>query len=147
MSKATVFFYGWFMDPDLLKNLGLSPSLPVTAKLPDYKFILGKRASMVSSVGDEVWGTLMTLSHMEISELYAEPSVQEYGPVNIICVDENQANVSAITYILPPDHNHNEPENSDYIKTLVTICEKLKLPENYRTKLEKLKREIEKKLK
>lgn len=142
MSDVTVFFYGWFMDPELLTQQGLSPSTPLVAKLPDYKFILGQRASMIPSSDETAWGTVMTLNQDELTNLYAEPSVNEYKPVEVVCVDEDQNKISAVTYILPLDYPHMPPQSSDYARKLHNICIKLELPRQYTNKIQTMIDEI-----
>jgi hypothetical protein len=132
------FFYGWFMDPALLKDKGLSPSDPVVAKLPNYKFILGQRASMISCNGQETWGTLIELEQQELDQLYSEPSVKDYVAIDVTCEDKLGRKISAKTYILPGDYKIYPPESTDYARTLYDICEKLKLPKKYMTTLTSL---------
>lgn len=143
MTKITAFFYGWFMDPALLKAKGLSPSDPVAAKLPNYKFILGRRASMITCSGEETWGTLMELTQQELDQLYSESSVRDYVAVDVMCEDKSGRKIQAKTYILPSDYKIDQPENSNYLQTLCDICQKLELPKKYVTTLISLINQID----
>ncbi len=143
MNKITAFFYGWFMDPALLKDKGLSPSDAIVAKLPSYKFILGQRASMIACSGEETWGTLIELSQQELDQLYSEPSVKDYAPIDVICEDTKGQQIRAKTYILPDDYKIDPPKNSNYARTLYDICRKLELPKKYMTTLTSLINQID----
>ncbi len=144
MAKIPAFFYGLFMDPELLYDQGLCPSTHSIAKLADYKFILGERASMVPQSGDEAWGTIMFLDQFELDRLYGEPSVKDYRPTNVVCEDHVGDRIPAKTYILPLDYPLNPPETSEYAQKLLGICKKLGLPDTYCDKIEIMIAEIDK---
>ena len=138
LERVKVFYYGLFMDPDLLKKQGLSPKNAVITKLPDYKLLLGERATMIKSNGNDVWGMVMDLSKEELVSLYSDPSVAEYEPVQVICHAENDVKIAAQTYILPMGYPLTPAKNSSYAKKLLTICTKLELPSNYCQRIEQL---------
>ncbi len=144
MSKTTAFFYGLFMDPDILRDQGLSPSAPIVAKLPDYSFVLGQRASMIPKDGAECWGTIMQLDLAELDRLYSEPSVEMYHPCDVVCQDIKENQIKASTYILPKDYPLDPPSSSDYAQKLLKICSKLALPAPYCDKIKNLVVEIDK---
>lgn len=131
------------MDPELLRNQGLTVSDPIIAKLPNYKFIVGQRASLVTESGTEVWGTLIELSQQDIIKLYSEPSVAEYEPIDVFCEDESQRAIAATTYILPLAYKHKKPENSNYVRALFDICVKTGLPDGYCNQIKRLIAEID----
>jgi hypothetical protein len=50
----SVFFYGLFMDPDLLKDKGLNPGASEPAQLAGYGLKIGARATLVGTA-EPVW--------------------------------------------------------------------------------------------
>ena len=44
-AMSRIFFYGLFMDPGLLREKGLPPTLVGPAELPGYQIHTGNRAS------------------------------------------------------------------------------------------------------
>ena len=131
MSSTKVFFYGLFMDSDLLRDQGLDPQQTVKAKLLDYKLVLANRATMLPSPGSTVWGTLIALNDAELTQLYSAPSVTGYQAIDIICNNEQNEEIRAKTYILPNDYQLLAPDNTNYAKNLRNICIKHALPDSY----------------
>ena len=131
MSKNAVFFYGLFMDPDLLHNSGFSPSEPKIAELRGYKLLIGQRATLVKTKSASAWGTIMNLSDEELKKLYSAPSVSDYGPVAVDCHLQNGGTLDADVYILPDDYALDSPTDTKYIDQLIEIARKLDLPEGY----------------
>ncbi|MCP5382082.1 MAG: gamma-glutamylcyclotransferase [Kordiimonadaceae bacterium] len=145
MPSIKVFYYGLFMDPDLLKQQGLNPDKHVIARLDNFQLLLGERATMIPMLGSEVWGTVMSLNEQEIKKLYSPPSVADYKPLKIECYTENGDKLNASTYILPEGYPLSPPKNADYAKKLLTICKKLNIPPFYCNHISAMVRAIENK--
>ena len=62
----SVFFYGLFMDSELLKGKGFSPSNPVHARIEGYGIRIGERASLVESENACASGLLVSLDSEEL---------------------------------------------------------------------------------
>ncbi|MGI9305084.1 MAG: hypothetical protein ACR2RB_20615 [Gammaproteobacteria bacterium] len=56
VDTANVFFYGLFMDMDLLREQGLQPDDPRQARLDGYGLRIGERATLVASQREQVFG-------------------------------------------------------------------------------------------
>ena len=138
-----VFFYGLFMDPDLLKSEGYNPGPLQIAHLKNYRLKLGSRTTLIPAPSSETWGTIMELPALELARLYSAPSVCDYLPQLVNCVVENKMEVEADVYILDPDEPLAPPKNSTYAKQLLTICEKIGLPQTYQQEIEALIEKIE----
>ncbi len=143
MSSKTIFFYGLFMDPDILRRQGYQPSAPTVAKLNNYAIYLGKRATLLPSDGEQAYGTLMRLSNSELDELYSQPSVHDYQAVNVTCELREDDFIEATTYILPEDFLLAPPLNADYARQLLNICKKMNLPSHYQQKIADIKLSLE----
>jgi Gamma-glutamyl cyclotransferase, AIG2-like len=76
--RATVFFYGLFMDPEALQEQGPRPSSPRRAYVDRVALRLGKRATLVPDSEGRVNGVLMTLVHSEIDRLYPLRQYRKY---------------------------------------------------------------------
>ena len=142
MNKKAVFFYGLFMDPDLLRDSGFDPSEPKVADLRGYKLIIGQRATLVKSEDVNAWGTIMSLSETELKELYSAPSVIDYKPMSVICHLEDGKTQTADVYILPEDYSSDKPNDSKYIDQLIEIGKKVGLPKNYISSLSMIAADI-----
>ncbi len=142
MTKKSVFFYGLFMDPELLQKAGLTPSIPVVAELQDYKLVIGERATLIPKHGTSCWGTIMQLDTQELDDLYAEPSVKDYQAVSVDCIIGEDSYCTVDVYILPEDYPLQPPKDSGYIDQLVQVSKKVNLPAEYQKQLSKMAEEI-----
>jgi len=125
----TVFFYGLFMDEDLLKSKGLNPSSAKNARVVGYGLRIGKRATLVASPEEQTYGTIIQLAEEELDILYGEESVEDYRPEAVTAIDTNGNTLTAVCYILPPEKLSGQ--NKAYAKSLVKVTKKLGLPEKY----------------
>ncbi|MFT5140780.1 MAG: hypothetical protein ACI9H8_001976 [Lysobacterales bacterium] len=130
-----VFFYGLFMDPELLKGKGLSPSNPMLACIKGYGLRIGERASIVKSENECAYGLIVSLEQKEIEALYGEESVLDYIPEKITAVNSSGENIDATTYTLPSEKL--KGRNKDYAKTLAILAKKLGLPSDYIEEIER----------
>lgn len=133
-----VFFYGLFMDMDILAKNGMYPSNPRKGYLQDYTLKIGNRASLIPSKDERSYGVLMTVDAEILQELYAEPSVADYIPEEVIVHLESGDMVQAYCYNLPSELMTGT--NPTYAASLHTLAKKLEFPESY---LEKIKKNLE----
>ena len=126
---ATVFFYGLFMDEQLLQSKGMSPTLPRLVKVQGYGLRIGERATLEPSDTEHVYGAVMELDDAALATLYSEKSVADYVPVSVVATDEQQQSIPAICYILPMVQVRGS--NSDYARSLGKVAQKLGLPIDY----------------
>ena len=78
-----VFFYGLFMDKDLLLEKGLNPHNIKPAYLNGYQLRIGKRATLVPFKGACSYGIVMELDNSELQNLYGSDGVEDYIPQSI----------------------------------------------------------------
>jgi hypothetical protein len=122
-----VFFYGLFMDADLLRAEGISPANIRNVCVPGYALRIGQRATLVRSPGARVYGTLVELSHEEVERLYSEPSVSAYRPEAALCELSHGAGVPALWFNLVKLPNTDEV-NADYAAKLRDHQSQITLP-------------------
>src|SRR5687767_2216288 len=99
--RVAVFFYGLFMDTDLLRTKGVDPVHPRRATVANYALRIGQRATLIPQEGSEIHGFVMDLTHEAIDALYAGPSVRMYRPEAIVCETSDDAPVPALVFNLP----------------------------------------------
>ena len=107
-----VFFYGSFMDADLLRANGFQPTNGRRAHVSGMALRVGRRAALAPDPASTVHGFVFGLSHQEIDRLYLEPSVAMYRPEAVIAHLEDRSPVPALCFNLPPA-GEPEPANSE----------------------------------
>jgi hypothetical protein len=68
--KVWVFFYGSYMNRDVLREVDLIPDQWEIARLPGFDIRIQPRATLVRSDEHIVYGILATASHAELERLY-----------------------------------------------------------------------------
>ena len=134
--KVHVFFYGLFMDMDLLLQRGLAPSNPQVAYLDGYDIEIRDRATLIRNAAERVYGMLAGLTHEEIDTLYTEPSVRDYRPEAVVVTLEDARQVPALCYNLPQPADARR--NTAYAVRLLEVAKTLAFPGEYLDKLRRL---------
>jgi Gamma-glutamyl cyclotransferase, AIG2-like len=130
VSGLDVFFYGLFMDPDLLAAKGLDPGPPRVGSVAGLELRIGRRASLAPRPGARTFGVVMRLIPDEIERLYAESSVREYEPATVVVELERGGTVEARCYTLPVPPTVDE-RNAVYAAQLRIVAAKVGLPAAY----------------
>ena len=92
------------MDPSLLREKGLHPTLVGPAELPGYQIHIGNRASLIPSPKSTVYGMLIELPDEEATTLYSAPDVSDYYPDKVDAVLLNYRTIQTSScYNLPAD--------------------------------------------
>lgn len=125
-----VFFYGLFMDAQLLQRRGVRVAAQSRARLEGYKLVLGSRATLVRAPGFTAHGMLMELPAEDVERLYSEPSVAAYRPEPVRVVLENGQTSAARCYNLPGPLSTNQPD-AEYARQLYELGLRLGLPDGY----------------
>jgi gamma-glutamyl AIG2-like cyclotransferase len=125
-----VFFYGLFMDPDVLRSKGVDPVNVQPARVSGMRLRIGQRAALEESPEDSTYGFLMELTHSELERLYAEPSVADYRPEAVLAELPDGSSIAALCYNLPVPPSSGE-SNAEYARTLRTLAGRLGLPAQY----------------
>jgi hypothetical protein len=128
--RIDVFFYGLFMDAELLHNKGASPQNIRRASVPGFALRIGKRATLWRDRDACAYGLLMELTHEEIEKLYSEDSVRAYRPEAILAQLDDGSRVPAMCFNLvePP---FPDERNSEYAARLRELARQLELPADY----------------
>lgn len=128
--RTDVFFYGLFMDQDVLRAKGIEPQAVERASVPGLALRIGQRAAMAPSPNGRVHGVVMSLTLAELDRLYSEPSVQAYKPQAVLAQLAAGGTIAALCYNLsePPAASERNPE---YAAKLRIVAEKVGLPPEY----------------
>jgi hypothetical protein len=129
--NVQVFFYGLFMDEDLLVEMGLHPMRSGSAELPDFQIRIGERATLIPSPGSISYGVVVELPKAEVFDLYSKPHVRDYcqEPVNAIMIGDRSIQHS-VCYNLPPD-KPGAGVNAAYAEKLAELVLRLGFPSDY----------------
>ena len=124
-----VFFYGLFMDEELLRTKGMDPQNRRFASVEDFCLVIGNRATLTPCPNGKVHGLLFSLTQSEIDSLYSEPSVAEYRPEEFSAITES-GSVSALCFNLPTVPS-SDKRNLEYATKLRLLAQRIGLPQHY----------------
>lgn len=127
--RSDVFFYGLFMDPDILRAKGVEGHNPRLATVRGNALRIGKRATLVDDPEGEALGVVMTLSESDLEKLYSEESVAGYRPAPVTVHFADGGTAAAIAYVLPEADA--APADPDYVRRLRAVAAKMGLPASY----------------
>lgn len=130
----SVFFYGLFMDEDLLKAKGLNPANAKTAYVAGFGLRIGERATLEHSTDEHAFGSIIELGSEELEILYSDKSVADYVPTELTAIDMQGTSQNVISYILPMERISGR--NSEYAKSLALAARKIGLPDDYVEEIE-----------
>lgn len=124
------FFYGLFMDVRVLREAGVEPSNPRRAFVADFALRIGRRATLVPSVGARAYGMLIGLTHAELDRLYDAPGLEHYRPEAVLARPLEGTAIAALCYNLlqAPEPHERNPE---YALRLRTVLADLGFPKEY----------------
>ncbi len=122
-----IFFYGLFMDENLLRSKGVEPREPRRAVVRDYQLQIGQRAMLVREPLAQAYGMVYALSESEIELLYSEPGLEMYHPEVVVATFEDGSVGEVITFNLSPESATEEP-NLEYVAKLRLVLERLGFP-------------------
>ena len=125
----SVFFYGLFMDEDLLTGKGFHPSNRKLVFAKGYGLRIGEKATLVKSESEISYGIVMDLSEDEIENLYSSPGVTDYVQEDIEVTDFDGNTYNVQCYNLPVSKLTGS--NSEYAKSLSVAAQKMGLPKSY----------------
>jgi hypothetical protein len=117
------FFYGLFMDHEILRDAGVEPINPRRAYVEEFALRIGQRATLIPSPGARAYGMLFALKHSELDRLYAAPGLEQYRPEAILAQPLEGTPTPALCYNLreaPRPHERN-PEYAARLQRVLTI--------------------------
>ena len=131
MSEPAVwtFFYGSYMNLDVLREVQLVPAQHEVAQLDGFDIHIGPRANLVRSDRSCVWGLLATATHAELARLYAHAHDvlgETYLPEAVLTRTRDGTFRPALTYICP--RMKRGPVDPAYVERIVRPAVALGFP-------------------
>lgn len=136
--KVWVFFYGSYINLNVLKEIDISPDFFDIAKLSGFEIVIQPRANLIASFAHEVFGILTTASHSELERLYTEHALdilgERYLPEAVVVQLLDGSLQPALCYI---SHEMKaQPAENDYIDRIVGPAREYDFPKSYIKHLE-----------
>jgi len=136
-TKPWVFFYGSYMNFDVLKEVDYVPEQFEVAKVNGFDILIQPRADMIRSDRHCVYGILATATHAELDRLYARTQSvfgHTYLPEAVLAETLSGSFVPALCYIAPSMEGG--PAANDYVDRIVKPAREFNFPGWYIERLE-----------
>jgi len=131
--SVKIFFYGSFMDLEVLRTLGVVPRTFETAELKNWNITFSPMATLDPSEGDSVYGIIAELSRAEVRTLYSRDDLKHYKPVDITAATKRNKHAPAQCYISKP--RTGQKPSVEYLQRVIHAAENLGFPPAYLTQL------------
>jgi hypothetical protein len=138
--KVWVFFYGSYINFDVLKEVGLVPGEWEVARLPGFDLRIAPRANLIRSERDTVWGINATATHAELERLYAHAKGvlgETYLPEAAVTSTRDGKLRPVMTYICPDMIVR--PAESAYVDRIAAPARRFGFPRWYVERIEAFK--------
>jgi cation transport regulator ChaC len=99
--RVWVFFYGSFINPDVLAAAGVVPQRVEVARLSGFDISIGPLANLVRSDRDSVYGIVVQATHTELDRLYSQSWVGTYLPEAVLTETADGRLLPALCYVAP----------------------------------------------
>ena len=135
--KIWAFFYGSYINMDVLREVKYAPEKWEVARLAGFDVCIRPRANLVRSDHHSVYGILATGTHAELGRLYAHAKDvlgEIYLPEAVLAESLEGKWKPALCYVCPAMDPR--PATNDYIDRIVTPARKYGFPEWYIQRLE-----------
>jgi hypothetical protein len=124
------FFYGLFMDSDILRGSRVAAVNPRRAYVEGFELRIGERATLVPAAGARAYGMVLALSHDDLDALYTAPGLEDYRPEAVVANVVEGEVVPALCYNLREAPQPDEV-NAEYSARLREVLRKLGFPNEY----------------
>lgn len=138
--KVRVFFYGSYINRNVLREVDLVPESVQVARLFNHDIEIRPLANLVKSEGRCVYGILIAATHEELSRLYdhaRDVLGGVYLPEAVLVETSDGTWHPSLCYIC---HDMTSaPPRPDYVDRIVMPARKLGFPDWYIGRLEKFR--------
>ena len=119
------FFYGLFMDVNVLRKSGVAPSDPRHAYVDNFALRIGERATLVHSPGVRTYGMLIALTHAELERLYAAPGLDQYRAEAVLAITMSGDPVPAMCFnlLVAPKPSERNPEYAARLQRALRVLD------------------------
>ena len=121
-----VFFYGLYMDEEILKSKNVEPRNKRTAIANGYELRVGKMATLLRKDKAQSHGIVYSLTHDEIDILYAKSGLTAYVTEALMVELKDGSSIAVLTCNLlnPPTEDES---NDEYYQKLVKCMKSYEL--------------------
>jgi hypothetical protein len=139
MAEPTVwvFFYGSFINLDVLRQGGYAPEQYEVARLYGFDIRIEPLANLVRSEEHCVWGIVAAATHEELRRLYAQDWVGTYLPEPVLVQTRDGKWRAALCYLAPA--REPQPATDDYLDRIVGPARAHGFPDWYVARLERFR--------
>lgn len=124
------FFYGLFMDSEVIRESQVAPANPRRAFLDGYALHIGRRATLISTPGARAYGMVFALDQGDFNRLYDGPGLDQYQPETVLVHLIGGGELPAVCYILREVPQPDEA-NVEYTARLRAVLGNLDFPPEY----------------
>jgi hypothetical protein len=124
------FFYGLFMDPEVLRGNGVEAGDGRRARVDGQALRIGERATLVPQEGAHAYGMTYALEAAQLQSLYSEAGLEAYAPILVHAVFEDGTSEPAECWVLTQAPAPGE-RNADYVRKLRATLSALRFPSDY----------------
>lgn len=134
--KVWTFFYGSFINLDVLGEVGLVPDAVEVARLPGFDIRIEPLANLVPSDQHCVYGVAATATHKELARLYAYAATALGGiylPEAVLVETANGTFRPTLCYIAPAIEPR--PATREYVERIIEPAREYGFPAWYLERL------------
>ena len=124
------FFYGLFMDSDILRESQVVAVSPRRAYVDGYVLCIGRHKKIWPNSSKRGHGLVFALTHDELEKLYTAPGLEQYRPEAILAHSMEGETLPALCYNLREAPGPDEA-NTEYAARLRAVLGKLEFPPEY----------------
>lgn len=132
-NAVDVFFYGGYMNVDMLMNLGIDKRVYHVGQLVGYELTIGSSANVTKNALARVFGIVMPLTHDEIDILYGTEAQAKLGtqymPAPVLVMTDNGLIVPSLCYVAYEQMTGVASET--YIETILSAARTHDFPDSY----------------
>jgi hypothetical protein len=135
--KVWTFFYGSYMNFDVLREVDLVPETWEVARLAGFDVRIEPRANLVRSDGSTVYGIVATTTHDELDRLYAHAQDvlgETYLPEAVLVETLEAKHRPALCYICPAMEPR--PADAAYVERILQPAREFGFPAWYIQRIE-----------
>jgi len=130
MARREAFFYGLFMDPEVLRKAGIEPGEGRRARVDGQALRLGERATLVPQAGAHALGMTYPLEAAQLQALYSATGLEAYAPIVVQVACEDGETVPAECWVLAQVPEGQSPDPG-YVGKLRDVLARLGFPADY----------------
>ena len=129
--RVWTFFYGSFMNADVLAKADVHPAERQAARLDGWALAIAPHATLVPAPGSRVFGVLGKLTHEELDRLYMKDwfGFGRYLPEAVVALDAAGGPVPALCYVAWESEGGRP--TAEYVERILQVAREYSFPEDY----------------